>query len=282
MRTWSFAKGHGTQNDFVILRDRHDMLAPTAADVRFLCHRRVGIGGDGLLRAVKAGHVAGHDAEADLWFMDYRNADGSVAEMCGNGIRVFARFLAEEGLLGGSSARIATRAGVKEVELLGTDQVRVAMSPVRVTASSVVEHQRRRFAATGVDVGNPHAVCRVGDAGSDAGDTRLGLDTLDLTTAPRHDTTTYPHGVNVEFVEQVADHHIAMRVFERGVGETMSCGTGTVAAATAARVWAGEQGDATWRVDVLGGTVEIAFDQDTVWMTGPAVIVARGEVHMPD
>ena len=98
MRRWSFTKGHGTENDFVLILDREAMLDIGPAEVRFLCDRRAGIGGDGLLRAVLAKHIDGWQGDGSLWFMDYRNADGSVAEMCGNGARVFARFLADQGL----------------------------------------------------------------------------------------------------------------------------------------------------------------------------------------
>src|ERR687897_2079188 len=114
MRHWSFAKGHGTGNDFVVLLDREAMLDVGEAEVRFLCDRHIGIGGDGLLRAVFARHIEEWDGEPDLWFMDYRNADGSVAEMCGNGIRVFARYLADQGLASGAVIPIATRSGLRE------------------------------------------------------------------------------------------------------------------------------------------------------------------------
>ncbi len=270
MRTWSFAKGHGTENDFVIIVDRHDLLSPSTDDVRYLCDRRVGVGGDGFLRAVKAEHIDGWDGDPDLWFMDYRNADGSLAEMCGNGIRVFARHLADEGLIG-AEVSIATRAGAKQVSVLSDGRVRVDMSPVRLMAESRVTHGGCAYDAVGVDVGNPHAVCGTDD-----------LEALDLTIAPEFDAEIYPAGTNVEFVCGLGDHHIAMRVFERGVGETRSCGTGTVAAATAARAWAGERDDASWRVDVPGGSLEIAFHGDAVTMTGPAVLVAHGEVVLPD
>ena len=132
MRRWSFSKGHGTENDFVLLLDREAMLDVGPAEVRYLCDRRAGIGGDGLLRAVLAKHVDGWDGDGSLWFMDYRNADGSVAEMCGNGARVFARFLADEGLASGPTVSIATRSGLRETTLLPDGRVRVAMGPVTV------------------------------------------------------------------------------------------------------------------------------------------------------
>jgi diaminopimelate epimerase len=112
MRRWSFTKGHGTENDFVLILDRESMLEIGPAEVRFICNRRAGIGGDGLLRAVLAKHVAGWEGDGALWFMDYRNADGSIAEMCGNGIRVFVRYLLDQDLVSGPVVEIATRDGL--------------------------------------------------------------------------------------------------------------------------------------------------------------------------
>ncbi|NNG19388.1 diaminopimelate epimerase [Naumannella sp. ID2617S] len=267
MRSWSVAKGHGTENDFVIIVDRHGMLAPSDGDVRFLCDRRAGIGGDGLLRAIKAQHIPEWDGDPDLWFMDYRNADGSISEMCGNGVRVFARFLNEEGLANDPLIPIGTRAGLRTAHL-ERDLIRVDMGPVTLDEQTTpIRLGDREWAAIGVDVGNPHAVCEVDD-----------VDTLDLTRAPGFSSERFPRGVNVEFVQRISEHQVRMRVFERGVGETRSCGTGTVAAAAAARHWYG--GD-SWQVDVLGGQLQIEL-ADQAYLTGPAVVVLRGEVLLPD
>lgn len=276
MRSWNIAKGHGTENDFVILLDRHGMANPTAADVQALCNRRTGVGGDGLLRAVRGGDIPEWDGDPKLWFMDYRNADGSVSEMCGNGVRVFARYLVEEGLANGPEIPIGTRAGLRTVTLQRDGQIRVDMGRV------LVDEERTPVALGGVtfdaipaDVGNPHAVVFVDD-----------VEPLDLTRAPDFDPDRFPEGVNVEFLQLVGPGHVRMRVFERGVGETRSCGTGTVAAAAAARLVAG--GD-DWRVDVPGGTLHIELDTDSgtgeitrALMTGPAVVQLHGEVHLPD
>ncbi len=132
MRRWSFSKGHGTENDFVLLLDREAMLDVGPAEVRYLCDRQAGVGGDGLLRAVLAKHIDGWDGDGSLWFMDYRNADGSVAEMCGNGVRVFVRFLVDQGLASGPTVPIATRAGLREATVLPDGRIRVAMGPVTV------------------------------------------------------------------------------------------------------------------------------------------------------
>ena len=273
MRRWRFSKGHGTQNDFVVLLDRENVLHPSDDDVRWLCDRRAGIGGDGLLRVVLARHVPEWDGDPGLWFMDYRNADGSVAQMCGNGVRVFVRYLLDEGLASGPDVDVATRAGLKPASVLLDGRVRVGMGAVtvgpgtvRVTTADGSAHD-----ATPVDVGNPHAVS-------------LGarLDRLDLTRAPAWEPSeAFPEGVNLEFVEPVGERHVAMRVFERGVGETRSCGTGTVAVAAAARAREGS-GDGTWTVDVPGGRVEVELVGDETFLTGPAVLVAHGEVTLPN
>ena len=275
MRNWSFAKGHGTCNDFVLLQDRHNMLDPSDDDVRLLCDRRAGVGGDGLLRAIKAQYIDSWDGDPDLWFMDYRNADGSVAELCGNGVRVFARYLNEEGLASGFTLPVATRAGLKEASLLPDQTIRVGIgSATAGEAALTVRLGDAGWPATRVDVGNPHAVVLL--------DTEAALDVLDLTGPPDWTPAAeFPDGVNVEFAVPVGERRLRMRVYERGAGETMSCGTGTVAAAVAAARAVGAP-DGQWRVDVPGGTLLVDLAAGEAWLTGPAVVVARGEVLLPD
>jgi diaminopimelate epimerase len=276
MRRWSFTKGHGTENDFVIILDRESMLEIGPADVRFICNRRAGVGADGLLRAVLAKHVDGWDGDGALWFMDYRNADGSIAEMCGNGIRVFARFLLDQDLVSGPVVEIATRSGLKVATALPDGRIRVTMGPVVVGSRSVVvtTADGTDFKALTADVGNPHAVSFADN-----------LDRLPLYAPPRWDPVEeFPEGVNLEFVRELGPQHIAMRVYERGVGETHSCGTGTVAAAAVARVHDHDLSPlpVTYRVDVPGGTVEVELTEDEAYLTGPAVLVARGELALPE
>jgi diaminopimelate epimerase len=281
MRRWSFAKGHGTQNDFVLIQDRESMLQIGEAEVRAICDRHAGIGADGLLRAVKAKHIEGWDGDGELWFMDYRNADGSLAEMCGNGLRVFARYLVDEGLATGATLSIATRIGVLEATPHRDGSVRVSMGPVTVAPDpvTVTTSAGRSYTATHVEVGNPHAVSFEED-----------LEGLSLLVSPSWSPAeAFPKGVNLEFVRAVAERHVAMRVFERGVGETRSCGTGTVAAAAAAALRNGHDfrrhGAAepvTYRVDVLGGSVEVELTANGAHLTGPAVIVAHGELCLPE
>jgi diaminopimelate epimerase len=251
---YPFVKGHGTENDFVIVPAEVEL---TEERVRALCDRRAGIGGDGVIRP-----VSGEDGR---WFMDYRNSDGSVSEMCGNGIRVLALYLREhEGAT--FPLEIDTRDGVKTLTEDG-DEFTVDMGRPRLLAETKVAVEGRSWPAAHVDIGNPHAVAFVDDL-ADAGP---------LLTAPDHDEAVYPDGVNVEFVVRRGEGHVAMRVHERGSGETRSCGTGACAVMVAAAVADGVERPATYRVDVPGGTLAITWtEDDRVLMTGPAVLVARG------
>jgi len=283
-----YAKGHGTGNDFVILPDADDRLDLSADLVRRLCDRRTGIGADGVLRVVAArSAVAGTDAEPS-WFMDYRNADGGIAEMCGNGIRVFARYLIDHGLAVGPEVAIATRAGTRVVrreamaggrgaELVserGAELFCVQMGPARTSGPGWAVVDGRRLDGLAVDVGNPHLACVV--------DRPVAW--FDLTGSPEVDLAAFPDGVNVEVVRLTGDHAIEMRVYERGSGETRSCGTGAVAAAvaaaTAAGEWPGVPGDEAepWTVDVPGGRLAVVPSATASLLTGPAVIVAEGEI----
>ena len=274
MRTWSFAKGHGTLNDFVLIKDRSGMLNPSADDVRFLCDRRAGIGGDGFLRAVKAENMPEWTGPGNMWFMDYRNSDGSVAEMCGNGIRVFARWLAEEDLATGDVIQIATRAGLRQVMMRRDGRITAAMGvPQWDPAQTWVRLGGREYAGHPVDVGNDHCVVNVSEE---------ELARLDLTGSLELDRVRFPQGANVEFVVDLDQTHVRMRVLERGVGETMSCGTGVVAASLDLKQRTGSDA-MIYTVDVPGGTLKVGFGPTgEASLTGPAVIVARGEVTLPD
>lgn len=279
-----FAKGHGTENDFVIVED-YAAERPLSADaVVALCERRAGIGGDGLLRVVKAGALleAGEvDSLAEGispedWFMDYRNADGSLAEMCGNGVRVFAHWVRSRGLVKTDEFTVGTRGGAKHVVVHSFTaeeaEVSVDMGPAEVMGVSTARIGEQNFAGLGVDMGNPHLAAVV--PGWDA----QRLANLEL-VAPVFDTEFFPAGVNVEIVTPLADGAVHMRVFERGVGETRSCGTGTVAAATAALADA-EQVHGTVIVNVPGGQVTVEVQEDTTILRGPSRIVAEGETNL--
>ena len=275
-----FVKGHGTGNDFVIIPDVDGHLDLTPDQVRWLCDRRRGIGGDGVLRVVRTDLMAEFADFAGVaeFFMDYRNADGSVAEMCGNGARVFVRYLDATGLVTDHDVVIATRGGLRSTTINVDRSITIDMgmaSVPRPDALPRVTVGAHSWDATGVLIPNPHAVVFVDDL-EDAGD---------LLAAPGiAPGELFPDGVNVEFVAPRGERHVAMRVHERGVGETLSCGTGACAVAWAARRHAGEPiaGETTWQVDVPGGTVHVTETATgSLLLTGPADLVARGTVLLP-
>ena len=274
--SYPFVKGHGTENDFVLLPDPdgsvHGDLAPEL--VAALCDRRAGIGADGVIRVVRcdayddpAAVASRGDAE---WFMDYRNSDGSLSEMCGNGVRVFARYLADhEGASTATPLRIGTRAGIKVLTFEDNGRITADMGRPEVFAESKVAVGERSWPATHVSMGNPHAVAFV-DSLEDAGP---------LLEQPSYDTADFPQGVNIEFVLRRGPAHVAMRVFERGSGETRSCGTGACAVMVAAALADGVGRGTTYRVDVPGGELAVTWtEDDRVLLSGPAVIVAEGKV----
>ncbi|MFD0029042.1 diaminopimelate epimerase [Streptomyces sp. NPDC055059] len=274
----AFLKGHGTENDFVIVPDPENALELSPAAVAALCDRRAGIGGDGLLHVVRsAAHPdARHLASEAEWFMDYRNGDGSIAEMCGNGVRVFAHYLQRAGHVGEGDLAVATRGGVKSVHIDKEGDITVGMGkallPEGDVTVSVADHS---WPARNVNMGNPHAVAFVDDL-AQAGNL--------FTAPPFTPATAYPDGVNVEFVVDRGPRHVAMRVHERGVGETRSCGTGACAVAVAAARRDGLDpavtgSPVTYAVDLPGGQLVITERADgEIEMTGPAVIVAEGEI----
>ncbi|MFJ8002146.1 diaminopimelate epimerase [Streptomyces sp. NPDC096310] len=280
----AFLKGHGTENDFVIVPDPENALELPPRAVAALCDRRAGIGGDGLLHVVRsAAHPEARAMAGEAeWFMDYRNADGSVAEMCGNGVRVFARYLQRAGHAEAGDLAVATRGGVKKVHLAkdgadgGAGDITVHMGrAVLPDEQAAVTVGGREWPARNVNMGNPHAVAFVEDL-ADAGELR--------TAPPVSPASVYPDGVNVEFVVDRGPRHVAFRVHERGSGETRSCGTGACAVAVAAARRDGVDpavtGESvTYTVDLPGGRLLITERPDgAVEMTGPAVIVAEGHI----
>lgn len=273
----AFLKGHGTENDFVIVPDPENVIDLSPAAVAVLCDRRAGIGGDGLLHVVRsAAHpeARGMAGEAE-WFMDYRNGDGSIAEMCGNGVRVFARYLQRAGHVTEGDIAIATRGGVKNVHLAKEGDVTVGMGKALLPEGGHCTGGEHAWPARNVNMGNPHAVAFVDDL-AHAGDL--------FTAPPFSPASVYPDGVNVEFVVDRGPRHVAFRVHERGSGETRSCGTGACAVAVAAARRDGTDPavtgtPVTYTVDVPGGRLVITERADgEIEMTGPAVIVAEGEI----
>lgn len=278
-----FAKGHGTQNDFVLLADLSAQLNLHPAAVAALCDRRQGLGADGVLRVTSAGALvdAGvlerlpEGVAADDWFMDYRNADGSIAEMCGNGVRVFAHYLRASGLEGRDEFVVGSRGGPRPVVIHhageGFADVTVEMGKVNLLGSGWAVVGGRRFMGIGVDVGNPHLACL------DAALTDDELAMLEVGAPVEFDPEQFPDGVNVEVLTGPVNDVVAMRVHERGVGETRSCGTGTVAAAVAALRHLGKQ-SGTLRIRIPGGEVNVEIGETSSWLRGPSVLVASGEI----
>ena len=280
-----FTKGQGTGNDFVLLMDRVGQLDLSEAEIRKICNRNFGVGADGLIiaRPTKGSEVANllEEEPAAEWFMDYRNKDGSKAEMCGNGIRVFARYLLEHGLASfeaGSTLPIATRAGIKDLTQTATGFA-VDLGTWRISEEEVlVKSYGLKVARPGlhVNLGNPHVVVALADL--------VALEDLDLHRAPELDPPAQD-GANVEFVvpaDPLIDEGVAsltMRVHERGVGETLSCGTGVAAAAIAIRHWAGGTQN-NWRVSVPGGELAVKMfgseDGERVAISGPAELSFSG------
>lgn len=286
-----FTKGHGTGNDFVLYFDPNGERALTPSQIAKICDRHFGVGADGVIRVIKSealadGAASLKEAPEATWFMDYYNADGTTAEMCGNGTRVFARYLTEKGhvnLGDGETLAIGTRAGVKDIQrnLAGfaVDMGRWKLEQ----GEPLVEAKDLEVArpGQGINVGNPHVVVAL--ASSDE------LENLDLTKAPVIQPAP-AHGANIEFVvpadPMVKDGvgSISMRVFERGVGETLSCGTGIVAAALATRHWAGEGAPQVWQVTVPGGTLGVRMfateEGEHVGLSGAATLVYDGEIDL--
>jgi diaminopimelate epimerase len=276
MSTFPWLKGHGTENDFVLLPDPDGSIHGDldAGLVRFLCDRHAGIGADGVLRVIE-GNKQSYVEDGGDWFMDYRNADGSIAEMCGNGVRVFVRYLADAGLTDGKPVRVGTRAGIKEVVLNddGTLTVDMGEPTLPSPAGIVVEANGHQWPALHVDMGNPHAVAFVDDLREPGWGSASLLD--QPVWSPEE---AFPEGVNVEFVVRTGPNDVDMRVYERGSGETRSCGTGTCAVTVASARQARQELPVTYRVGVLGGSVTVTWREDNhLELTGPAVVHARGE-----
>lgn len=290
-------KAHATGNDFVVYLDEDGTHEPTADEVRFLCDRHFGIGGDGLIRLahpqavsdVNERQIADCAAGDADWFMDYRNADGSLAEMCGNGTRAITLFAQRQGIAdqpGGTPFHLGTRAGVKiltslgDVPGLGKDVFQVEMGAWKrgdvdgyeVTIPGTSGSARGTF----VDMGNPHVVAVLEDAFASL----PNVEDLDLVTKPVV-APEIPSDQNVEFVrideQSEGDDagEATMRVNERGCGETLSCGTGLCATAITLRA---KTGIDHWTITVRGGTLRVDVTDEDAKLTGSATIVGKIEL----
>ncbi|TFC76933.1 diaminopimelate epimerase [Cryobacterium cheniae] len=283
----NFTKGHGTGNDFVLFSDPAGQIELSPGQIQAICDRRFGIGADGIIRAVRsmslpAGAAALAEDDGAEWFMDYWNADGTVSEMCGNGIRVYTRFLVEQGLATldrGDTLCIGTRGGVRDVQR-GAAGYQVDLGRWRLDGGEPLVRAKNLPVARpglGINVGNPHVVVALADEDELAG--------VDLTFIPQLDPDPAA-GANVEFVlpgdPLIVNGvgRIRMRVHERGSGETLSCGTGAAAAALATRHWAGAGAPNQWQVEVTGGTLGVRMfpteDGEHVSLSGPAELVFDG------
>lgn len=264
-----FLKGHGTGNDFVLIPDLGNEYELSAEQVRALCDRNFGIGGDGLIRIAR-------DHSTGTFVMDYRNADGSLAEMCGNGARVFIRALQYLDAWDGEELEFETRVGKIRGTVHPDGSISIDMGtaePIEVGTEARAHVGESSWPIVGLRVPNPHAVTFVDDL-AQAG----SLHDAPLVTA----SGAFPDGVNVEFVVSRGERHVAMRVHERGVGETLSCGTGACAVVWAASRHFGEPlTNDEWQVDVPGGTVFVHEDpRGHLLLRGPAAIVAQGQVDI--
>ena len=254
--------GHGTENDFLLIFDPEDQQELTAGQVAAMCNRSSGLDTDGLIRITK------HDGK---WFMDYRNNDGSIAEMCGNGIRVMAKYLIEKGHQPAGIFAINTRAGMKYLAVPDQGDISVNLGQVEEIYGEIqVSANGHTWSGYNINVGNPHAVVFVDDV-KDAGDLKSSP-----VVTPEDE---YPDGVNIEFVQFLDNGELAMRVFERGVGETRSCGTGTCAVALAATLKKGARLPSRWVINPPGGRLVVEIDpHSNATLIGPAVILEDHDV----
>ena len=254
--------GHGTHNDFVLVFDENDEIRFTPDQIKRICDRKNGVGSDGLIKIIK---------KDGAWFMDYANADGSVAEMCGNGIRVMARYLTDRGHQPSGIYAINTRDGRKFLSVPEAGDISVNMGQVSLVPGEIsVSANSNNFLGLNINMGNPHAVVFVDDLNL-VGDLRQAP-----TVAPADE---YPEGVNIEFVKFLEGNKIQMRVHERGVGETQSCGTGTCAVALAATIKKGKSLPIKWEINPPGGRLIVEIDgHSNATLTGPAELVKEVEL----
>lgn len=254
--------GHGTENDFVLVFDPEGQRNLSSKECAAICDRKSGIGADGLIRIVK---------RDGAWFMDYRNADGSLAEMCGNGIRVMARYLVERGHMKSGIFPIETRDGKKFLSVPDSGDITVNMGAISSIPGEVTAYANgKTWNGFNINVGNPHAVVFVDDL-SEIGDLEV-----EPVVRPKD---AYPEGVNTEFVQFRDDGELAMRVYERGIGETRSCGTGTCAVALAATLKLGKTPPARWVINPPGGRLIVEIDAHfNAILTGPAVLIKDVEL----
>lgn len=272
--TWRFTKMHGLGNDFVVLDAVRQTIDLQPAQARWLADRHRGVGCDQILLVERA-----RNPEADFRYRIF-NADGGEVGQCGNGARCFARFVATEGLTDRREITVETAAGLLHLYLEGEDDVRVNMGvphlePDQIPLRAPARAERYRIGPGGrweigaVSMGNPHAVLTVADVEA--------VPVAEIGPAIQA-LPDFPEGVNVGFMERAAADHIRLRVYERGSGETLACGSGACAAVVIGRLWDALAESVS--VDLPGGRLRIdwAGEGAPVWMTGPAVRVFDGQL----
>jgi diaminopimelate epimerase len=259
-----YTLAHGTGNDFVVIADLDDQLEVSEVLVQALCNRRLGLGADGILRI-------GGSVDGDV-FMDHRNADGSIVEMCGNGVRVVAKYVVDRGIVTGDDVLVDTRDGIKTVRVRrGEDglvlEATVDMGRPSIAPGEWLDVDGIKVEVVSVGIGNPHAIVRVEDVAT------APVRTL----GPRIEShERFPDGVNVEFAQIVGPADVRLRVWERGVGETAACGTGACATQAALRALDLVGDDVT--IHLPGGDLRVYWsaNNEGARMTGPAVEIASG------
>lgn len=276
-----FTKMHGCGNDYVYVDCTKEMLDNPEKVSEYVSDRHFGIGSDGLILICKSDI-------ADFKMKMY-NADGSEGNMCGNGVRCIAKYVYDKGLTDKKSISLETKSGIKYLDLTVEDgkvvKVKVNMGapilkPEKIPVKSdkdlfvneVINVDNKDYYVTCVSMGNPHAVTFVEDT------TSLPIEKI----GPEFENhPIFPDRVNTEFVQLISRNEVNMRVWERGSGETLACGTGTCATVVACVL--NDKTDNEVLVHLLGGDLFIQYDKenDTVWMTGPAEIVFEGEIELP-
>ena len=277
-----FTKMHGIGNDYVYVNCFQETVKNPSEVAKFFSDRHFGIGSDGLI-LIKPSDIA--DCEMDMY-----NLDGSQGAMCGNGIRCVAKYAYDYGIVDKTSISVATRSGIKYLDLTVKDgkvsMVKVNMGSPILTASQIpvvaeteqvidapIDVDGNTYHMTAVSMGNPHAIIYMDE-----------IDNLDLEKiGPSFENhLVFPDRVNTEFVKVLDRHTVQMRVWERGSGETLACGTGACAVAVASILNGHVNGDKPVTVKLLGGDLQIFWDQaeNLVYMTGPAATVFDGEIDL--
>lgn len=277
-----FTKMHGIGNDYVYVNCLSEELENPEKVARFVSDRHFGIGSDGLI-LIKPSKIA--DFEMAMY-----NADGSRGEMCGNGVRCVAKYVYDYGLTGKTTISIETLAGIKYLELslkdnkvetvkvnMGSPILKAAKVPIISEQEEVInediEVEGKSYKITGVSMGNPHAITFVEDVQA------IEIEKI----GPKFENhKRFPQRVNTEFIQLVNRKYIKMRVWERGSGETLACGTGACASVVACVVNGYTENEVT--VELLGGKLTICWDRDEniVYMTGSATTVFDGEIDISD